>query len=264
MAAVELSDMTYRNLRFDYTGASILVTGGSSGLGAGVASAFRDAGANVMITGTRATSDDYDEDFSGFRYLQLDVENRDGIDNLAAGISDLDILVNSAGVVMSSLGLDEFDPDVFDRAVAMHLTSVFRLASRLQPCLGRSRLPGGGSIVSMGSMSSLFGFERRPGYGAAKTGLLGLTRALAVRWAKSNIRVNALAVGVAESRMTRAALDDRAINAAVLGRVPLGRHGTPKDVAGATLFLCSDAASWITGQTLIVDGGFAIAGDPRA
>jgi 3-oxoacyl-[acyl-carrier protein] reductase len=166
-------------------------------------------------------------------------------------------------MVMSSLGLDEYDPDVFDRAVTMHLTSVFRLASRLQPCLGRSQLPEGGSIVSMGSMSSLFGFERRPGYSAAKTGLLGLTRTLAVRWANSNIRVNALAVGLAESRTTRAVIEDGAINAVMLARVPLGRHGTPKDVAGATLFLCSDAASWITGQTLIIDGGFAIAGDPR-
>jgi 3-oxoacyl-[acyl-carrier protein] reductase len=256
--------MTFSNLRFDYTGVSVLVTGGTSGLGAGVASAFRDAGANVTITGTRATPDDYDEDFSSFRYLQLDIENKDSIDNLTASFSDLHILINSAGVALGLLGLDESEPDIFDRAVAMHLTSIFRLASRLQPCLARSRLLGGGSVVSMASMGSLFGFVGAPGYVAAKTGLLGLTRTLAVRWANSNIRVNALAVGLAESRMTRAALADEAINSAVLRRVPLGRHGTPKDVSGATLFLCSDAASWITGQTLIIDGGFSIAGDVHA
>ena len=253
--------MTYRNLRFDYTGASVLVTGGTGGLGAGVATAFRDAGAKVTITGTRPTSGDYDEDFSGFRYRQLNIENKDSVDELAAGISDLDVLVNSAGVALSLQGLDEHDPDIFDRVVAMHLTRVFRLVSRLQPCLGRSRLPGGGSIVSMGSMGSLLGFVGGGAYGAAKTGLLGLTRSLAVSWTKSNIRVNALAVGLAESRMTRAVLADEAINAAMLKRVPLGRHGTAQDVAGGTLFLCSDAASWITGQLLVIDGGFSIAGN---
>jgi NAD(P)-dependent dehydrogenase (short-subunit alcohol dehydrogenase family) len=112
----------------------------------------------------------------------------------------------------------------------------------------------------MASMSSFFGIEQVPGYGAAKTGLLGLTRVLAVHWAKQNIRVNAIAAGLARSRMTRAVLDDAQINAAMLARVPLGRHGEPGDVAGAALFLSSAAASWITGQTLAIDGGFSIAG----
>jgi 3-oxoacyl-[acyl-carrier protein] reductase len=255
--------MGYRNLQFDYAGSSVLITGGSSGLGAGVASAFLEAGAQVTITGTRARASDYDEDLSRYRYVQLDVESKQSVDALADSIRNIDILINSAGVSMSTLGLDEHDPDVFDRAVVMHLSSVFRLASRLEPKLSKSRLPGGASIVSMASMSSLFGFEGLPGYGAAKTGLLGLTRALAVRGATRNIRVNALAVGLTESRMTRAVFDNAPITTALLKRVPLGRHGTPQDVSGAALFLCSDAASWITGQSLIIDGGFAVAGDPQ-
>ena len=99
-----------------------------------------------------------------------------------------------------------------------------------------------------------------PGYGAGKTGLLGLTRVLAVHWAAQRIRVNTLAVGMAETGMTNEVLKVPEINQMMLARTPLKRHGTPADVAGAALFLCSDAASWITGQTLAVDGGFSIAG----
>ena len=128
------------------------------------------------------------------------------------------------------------------------------------PKLARSSLSGGASIISMASMSSFFGIDAVPGYGAAKTGLLGLTRVLAVHWAKQNIRVNAIAAGLTRSGMTRGVLDNADINAAMLARVPLGRHGEPRDVAGAALFLASEAASWITGQVLPIDGGFSIAG----
>jgi 3-oxoacyl-[acyl-carrier protein] reductase len=250
----------WKNVRFDYGGANVLVTGGTSGLGAGVAAAYRDAGARVIVTGTRPSAADYDGDLDGYRYLQMDVEKRADIERVAAGIGELDIIVNSAGLAFLAIGLDEYDPDVFERAVSMHLSSIYRLAARCAPALMRSSLPGGASILSMASMSSFFGIEQVPGYGAAKTGLLGLTRVLAVHWAKQNIRVNAIAAGLARSRMTRAVLDDAQINAAMLARVPLGRHGEPGDVAGAALFLSSAAASWITGQTLAIDGGFSIAG----
>jgi len=250
--------MTWQNIQFDFTGASVLLTGGTSGLGAAAAAAFRKAGASVSITGTRGSPEDYDTDLSGYRYYRLDVENRANIDAVAEAVPRLDILINSAGLAMFTLGLDEYDPDVFDRAIAMHLTSVYRLATRLAPKLRQSRLPGGASIVNTGSMSSFFGMELLPGYGAGKTGLLGVTRAMAVHWARQNIRVNTVAAGLTESRMTRSALDNPEINAAMLARVPMGRHGMPNDIAGATLFLCSAAAGWITGQVLAVDGGFSI------
>jgi 3-oxoacyl-[acyl-carrier protein] reductase len=158
------------------------------------------------------------------------------------------------------LGLDEYDPDNFERAVTMHLTGVYRLAARCIPLLEQSTLPGGASIVCMASMSSYFGIEHVPGYGAGKTGLLGMIRAMAVHWAKSNIRTNGMAVGLVRSKMTGIVFDTPELGEPILARVPLGRHGEPSDVAGAALFLSSDAASWITGQVLPVDGGFSIAG----
>jgi NAD(P)-dependent dehydrogenase (short-subunit alcohol dehydrogenase family) len=249
-----------QDIRFDFSGASVLVTGGTGGIGAAIAAAFRDAGATVTITGTRPALSDYEGGFRGYSYHPLDVENRAAIDRLADDISELDVLVNCAGLTLMSLGLDEYEPDNFERAVNMHLSSVHRLAMRLSPRLSASRLSGGGSIINIASMSSFFGIDQVPGYGAAKTGLLGLTRVLAVHWAKKNIRVNALAVGLTRSRMTSGVLEDQTINSMMLARVPMGRHGEPTDVAGAALFLSSSAASWITGQTLAIDGGFSIAG----
>lgn len=248
------------DLRFDFSGASVLVTGGTGGIGAAVAAAFREAGANVAITGTRPALADYDIDAHDYTYHRLDVERREDIDRMALVIQKLDVLVNSAGLTFLSLGLDEYEPDVFDRAINMHLSSVHRLAMRLAPCLSASRRSGGGSMINMASMSSFFGMDAVPGYGAGKTGLLGLTRVLAVHWAQRNIRVNALAVGLTRSRMTAGFMDDPSIHSMMLMRVPLGRHGEPRDVAGAALFLSSSAASWITGQTLGIDGGFSIAG----
>jgi len=252
--------MAWRNIGFDFSGAAVLVTGGTGGLGNGIAAAFREAGAEVTITGTRGSAADYDDDLSGYRYAQLDVEDRAQIDALAAGLPRLDVLVNSAGLALMMLGLDEYDPDNFERAVAMHLTGVYRLAARCIPLLEQSTLPGGASIVCMASMSSYFGIEHVPGYGAGKTGLLGMIRAMAVHWARSNIRINGMAVGLARSKMTGMVFDTPELSEPMLARVPLGRHGEPADVAGAALFLSSDAASWITGQVLPVDGGFSIAG----
>ena len=252
--------MQWNNIRFDFSGASVLVTGGTGGLGNGIAEAFRDAGADVTITGTRGSAVDYEGGLSGFRYIQLDVEDRAQIDEVAAALPKLDILVNSAGLALMMLGLDEYDPDNFERAVTMHLTGVYRLAARCIPLLEKSTLPGGASIICMASMSSYFGIEHVPGYGAGKTGLLGMIRAMAVHWAKSNIRINGMAVGLARSKMTGMVFDTPDLSEPMLARVPLGRHGEPSDIAGAALFLSSDAASWITGQILPIDGGFSIAG----
>lgn len=252
--------MEWRNTSFDFAGASVLVTGGTGGLGKGIAEAFRAAGADVTITGTRGSASAYDDDLSGFLYIQLDIEDRAQIDAIAAALPRLDILINSAGLALMLLGLDEYDPDNFERAVTMHLTGVYRISARCMPLLEKSTLPGGGSIICLASMSSYFGMEHVPGYGAGKTGLLGMIRAVAVHWAKSNIRINGLAVGLARSKMTGMVFDTPELGEPILARVPLGRHGEPADVAGAALFLCSDAASWITGQVLPIDGGYSIAG----
>jgi NAD(P)-dependent dehydrogenase (short-subunit alcohol dehydrogenase family) len=252
--------LTWPNVRFDFKGATVLVTGGTSGIGAGIAAAYRDAGAEVLITGTRASAADYEDDLSAYRYLHLDIEDAASIDAVAAALSRLDVLVNNAGLALPSLGLDEYQPEIFERAISMHLTGAYRMAHRCIDRLAVSQLPGGGSIVGIASMASYFGIEVVPGYGAAKTGLVGLTRALAVHWARRNVRVNAVAAGLTESRMTAATIANPAWAAPTLARTPAGRHGVPLDIAGAVLFLTSAAASWITGQTLPVDGGYTIAG----
>jgi len=252
--------MAWPDIRYDYSGAKVLVTGGTSGIGAAIASAYREAGAEVTITGTRGAASGYDDDLSGYRYLQLDVENSDQIASVAAQQAELDILVNNAGFALASTGLNEWDPAVFERAVSMHLTSAFRMATGCRAALGRSSRPGGGSIVGIASMTSFFGIGLIPGYGAAKTGLVGLTRVLAVEWARENIRVNAVAAGLTRSRMTAGTFDAPGWTAPTLSRTPLGRLGEPDDIAGAVLFLTSSAAGWITGQVLPTDGGFTVAG----
>ncbi|MEZ5568631.1 MAG: SDR family oxidoreductase [Halioglobus sp.] len=246
--------------QFDFSGARVLVTGGTSGIGAGIAAAYRDAGAEVTITGTRPAAGEYDDDLSGYRYLQLDVENGEQVDRVARAQASLDILVNNAGIALPSLGLDEWETENFIRAVNLHLVSGFRLARGCRDALKGSSLAGGASIIGIASMSSYFGIGLVPGYGAAKTGLLGMIRAIAVEWGALGIRANAVAVGLCESRMTSAIIENPEWAAPTLARTPLGRHGVPADVAGAVLFLTSAQASWITGQCLPIDGGFTVAG----
>ena len=245
---------------FDYSGAHVLVTGGTSGIGAATAEAYRNAGAEVTITGTRGSAADYDADLSGYRYLQMDIENGESIDAVAAALPRLDILINNAGMALPSLGLDEYEPEIFARAVNMLLVGAFRMARRSRDLLAASTLEGGASVVGIASMSSYFGIPIVPGYGSAKTGLLGLTRALAVEWGPKNIRVNAVAAGLTESKMTAGTFAQDAWTAPTLARTPAGRLGTPDDIAQPILFLTSPGASWITGQTLPIDGGYTVAG----
>ena len=248
------------NPRYDYQGAHVLVTGGTSGIGAATAAAYREAGAEVTITGTRPDAASYDVDLGGYRYLQLDIENGANIDAVAAALPRLDILINNAGMALPSLGLDEYEPEIFERAVNMLLIGAFRMARRTLDLLAASQLEGGASMISIASMSSYFGIGIVPGYGSAKTGLLGLTRVLAVEWGKRGIRVNAVAAGLTESRMTAGTFATPEWHEPTLARTPLGRLGVPDDIANAVLFLSSPAASWITGQALPVDGGYTVSG----
>lgn len=250
---------TFENLSFDYNGYKVLVTGGSNGIGAGIAAAYLAAGADVTITGTRASAADYDADLSGYTYLQMLATDKASIQATAEAIEALDILINNAGTALPG-GKDEYDPEVFEEAVAINLTSNYRLAAALHDRLSASSVAGGASIVGMASMSSLFGIEIVPGYGAAKTGLMGLTRVLAVRYARDNIRVNAIACGLIKSNMTAVMLDIPEMIQPHIDRTPLSRLGEPADIAGPTLFLTSPAAAYITGQTLPVDGGFSVQG----
>jgi 3-oxoacyl-[acyl-carrier protein] reductase len=249
---------TWQNITFNYQGAQVLVTGGTSGIGAGIAAAYRAAGAEVTITGTRKAASEYAEDLSGFRYLQLGLTDNAQIAAVAAAIPKLDILVNNAGA--NFMMQNEYDPDIFEKGVRVNLTSAYRMSHALQPTLAQSELPGGASVIGIASLTSYFGVEVVPAYGAAKAGLVQLMKTLSIAWAKHNIRVNAVAAGITESRMTAQMLSMPDMMAPVLARTPLGRPGKPADIAGAVLFLTSAAASYVTGQTLLVDGGYSIVG----
>ncbi|MDD3799768.1 MAG: SDR family NAD(P)-dependent oxidoreductase [Novosphingobium sp.] len=248
------------SVTYDFSDAHVLVTGGTSGIGAATAAAYRAAGAHVTITGTRGDAADYDEDLSGYRYMQMDAEDGASIDAVAAALPRLDILVNNAGMALPSMGLDEYEPEIFNRAVNMLLMGPFRMARRCVDMIADSKLAVGGSIIGVGSMSSFFGIPIVPGYGAAKTGIVGLTRTLAVEWGPRGIRVNAVAAGITRSRMTAGTFAAEEWTAPTLARTPLGRLGEPQDIAQPILFLTSPGASWITGQTLPIDGGYTVSG----
>jgi 3-oxoacyl-[acyl-carrier protein] reductase len=245
------------SVRFDFSGARVLVTGGSNGIGLGIAQAFAAAGAGVTITGTRPAASDYAHDLSAFAYHALDVRDAAAIARVAAGLDGLDVLVNNAG--SNTVQPSEWEPDVFEDALRVNLTSAFRVASAAKPLLSKSGLAGGASIVNLASMSSFFAVPIVPGYGAAKAGVVQMTKNLAVAWAKHGIRVNAVAPGLFLSNLTRVMKGIEALEKPQLERTPLGRWGTPEDVAPAVLFLASAAAGFVTGHTLCVDGGYAVA-----
>lgn len=244
---------------FDYSGARVLVTGGSNGIGLGVARAFRDAGAGVTITGTRASAAEYDHDLGGLDYQPCRLPDPDAIAAVAGALDGLDVLVNNAGQNLPG-GRSEYDPDVFEEVVAVNLFSAFRMVTACQALLRASTMAGGGAVVNVGSMSSFFGIEPVPGYGAAKAGVVQMTKTLAVAWARHGIRVNAVAPGIIDTNMTAPMMPFESLTGPILERTPMGRFGTPDDIAPVVLFLAGPAARYITGQTIPVDGGFSVQG----
>ncbi|GIH68045.1 SDR family NAD(P)-dependent oxidoreductase [Sphaerimonospora thailandensis] len=241
---------------FDFHDRHVLVTGGSNGLGLAMARGFHTAGAQVTITGRRESAEQYDEDLSGFRYVRCEMTDRAMISDLASGLDRLDVLVNNAG--QNLVGRGEWDPDVFEEALTINLSGAFRLSTACHDLLAAS--PGGGSVINLGSMTSFLAVDLVPGYGAAKAGVVQLTKTLATAWAKDGIRVNAVAPGLIETSMTAKMVANDAAVAPTIARTPMRRVGTPEDIAPVVMFLASGAAPFLTGQTIAVDGGFLIQG----
>ncbi|MDJ0848783.1 MAG: SDR family oxidoreductase [Myxococcota bacterium] len=249
--------MTER-VRFDFSGCRVLVTGGTSGIGAAIARDYRDAGAEVWITGRRGSLSDYEGDFAGLEYRPLQMGDGDAVSALAAGLPGLDVLVNNAGQNLPG-GRNEYEPEVFEEVVAVNLFGSYRLAAACKEHLAKSSLEGGASVVNMASMSSFFAVPVVPGYGAAKAAVVQMTKNLGVAWAGDGIRVNAIAPGLILTNMTGGMKGVEALEKPQLERTPMGRWGEPADISPAVLFLSSPAARFITGQTLPVDGGFSVA-----
>ena len=244
----------FKGVTYDYAGATVLITGGTSGIGLACAEGYRDAGAEVIITGRKATAADYDTDLSGMAYRQLDVADRNALYNLGASLTKLDILVNNAGGAQGN----EWEADGFDQSLKVNLSSVFHLSTACKDLLSTSAYPGGASVIGIASMTSYFGFEWTPGYGPAKAGLVQMMKTLGMSWGQLGIRANAVAAGLTRSNLTAFTLDNmQDMVDDTIKRQGLKRTGLPQDIAAAVLFLTSPAAAWITGQTLPVDGGFS-------
>jgi NAD(P)-dependent dehydrogenase (short-subunit alcohol dehydrogenase family) len=249
--------MPLNSIRFDFSGAHVLVTGGSNGIGLAIARAFAAAGAHVHVTGTLEAAGDYPHDLSGFAYTPLDVRDPEAIARVAASCTSLDVLVNNAGANFP-FRPSEWDPEVFEDSVRVNLVGAFRMSLACKPLLAASRVEGGPSVLNVASMSAFKPVPSVPGYGAAKAGIVQLTLNLAAAWAPEGIRVNAVAPGLIESNMTRAMKGVEALEKPELERSLMRRWGTPEDVAPTFLYLASSAARFVTGQTWCVDGGYSV------
>ena len=241
----------------DFSGKTVLVVGGSSGIGNGIAQAFRRRGAQVHVWGTRARAADYadspDSDLEGLHYARLDVGDAAAVAVVEVPFERLDVLVCAQGIVRYRR--EEFKVPAFREVVNVNLVSLMACGDRFHDLLAQAR----GSMIIVSSAAAFHSTVGTPAYTASKTGAYGLTRTLGEAWAGDGIRVNGIAPGLVATKLTRVTTDHPERLAASLRKIPLGRLGTPDDMAGAALFLASPLAAYVLGQTLLVDGGLLLA-----
>lgn len=239
----------------DFIGRKVLVVGGTSGIGNGIAHAFRHRGAVVHVWGTRAHADDYSpaegSDLTGLHYARVDVSNPAAIESYQPPFEQLDVLVLSQGVVLYRRG--EFETAGFRHVVDVNLNSLMTCSAKFH-----DMLKAAGSLIIISSTAAFHSTRGNPAYNASKAGAAGLTRTLGEAWARDGIRVNGIAPGFVDTKMTKVTTENPTRLRQTLERIPRGRLGTPSDMAGAALFLASPMADYIVGQTIIVDGGLTL------
>ena len=244
---------------FDLTGKTALVTGATGGIGAAIARALHKAGATVAISGTRANVlEELKAELGGERVVVLPCNLSDAaaveklVPEAEAAMGSLDILVNNAGITKDGLAMRMKDED-WASVIDVNLTASFRLARAAMRNMMKKRQ---GRIINITSVVGVTGNPGQANYVASKAGVIGLTKSLAQELAARNVTVNAVAPGFIATPMTDVLNDKQ--KEMILGRVPAGKLGTPEDVAAAVLYLASDEASYVTGQTLHVNGGMAM------
>ena len=240
----------------DFSGKTVLVVGGASGIGNGIAQAFRRRGAEVHVWGTRASVADYraDEgsDLAGLHYAQVDVSDFTAVASVLLPFDVLDVLVLCQGTVLYQR--QEFAMPGFERVLDVNLHSVMACATRFRDLLAASR----GVLVTVSSVAGYGANVGNPAYAASKAGVISLTRTLAVAWAGLGIRVNGIAPGLVDTKLTKVTTEHPQRLQRALAQIPVQRLGTPDDMAGAVLFLASPLAAYMCGQTLRVDGGLGL------
>lgn len=242
----------------DFTGKTVLVVGGSSGIGNGIARSFLDRGAQVHVWGTRPTAADYagesGSDLSGLSYSCVDIADEAAITAWKAPFDKLDVLVQSQGTVVYRRG--EFQSEGWNKVMAVNLDSLMLVASRFREALAKGN---GGNMIIVSSISGFQANVGNPAYSASKAGAISLTKVLGKAWAREGIRVNGLAPGLVATKLTAVTTENPQRMAATLAAIPDGREGTPEDMGNVALFLASPLAGYVTGHTLVVDGGLSLA-----
>lgn len=239
----------------DLSGKVVLVTGGASGIGYAIALSFLEAGAEVIVTARTEESIKNCKTITengSLKIFKLDVTNDISIEKLFAEIDTLDILVNNAGIVKRAL---EYRVETFADVINTNLMGVMRICHEAFPKLALTK----GNIINIASMWSFFGSPVSPAYTASKTGLIGLTKSLANGWSEHEVRVNCIAPGWIETKLNKDLREDKEQFEKIIDRTPMKRWGNPKDISGAAIYLASDKASFTTGATIVVDGGYSIA-----
>ncbi|MBC9712969.1 SDR family oxidoreductase [Streptomyces sp. TRM66268-LWL] len=256
------TDPAHLIAHFGLAGRNALVTGGSSGIGKAIATALARAGARVVLMARGAQA--LDETVDGLRAEGLDaaavvadVGDREALhaaaEEAVEPYGEPDILVTSAGINLRP-PLGDLTIADWDTTMAVNLDAPFLLGRRFGPGMAER---GWGRIIHLASQQSLRAFGNSGAYGVSKAAICALTRSQAEAWSKHGVCVNALGPGFVETPLTEAVFADPARAEALAGRTMMGRNGTPEDFAGPALFLASDAARYMTGQTLFVDGGFS-------
>ncbi len=245
---------------FDLTGKTALVTGANTGLGQGMALALAHAGADIALIGRSAPTETLQmiaETGVKTHSIQADLGQAEGVAEIISkavtALGRADILVNNAGIIKRNEAIN-FTPEEWDSVMNVNLRTLFFLSQAFARHLVAEEKTG--KIINIASMLTFQGGIRVPSYTASKSGVGGLTKALANEWAKHGINVNAIAPGYFATNNTAALQADEKRNTEILGRIPSGRWGKPSDMGGAIVFLASQASDYVQGITLPVDGGW--------